>query len=71
LDLHGNRSPNRTCRTPRPARCGTGWRFVIEECHAPRVVAHMAEPADVEAAGPGRHSKSDGKWSAWCRRSRR
>ena len=25
----------------------TGWRFVIEECQAAGVVAHLAEPADL------------------------
>jgi transposase len=49
----------------------TGWRFVIEECHAPGVVGHLAEPADVQAAGPGLHPKTDSNRSAWCRRSRR
>ncbi|NMI02282.1 IS110 family transposase [Pseudonocardia acidicola] len=38
----------------------TGWRFVIEECQAAGVVAHLAEPADVAALrGRRRHAKTD------------
>ena len=38
----------------------TGWRFVIEECQAAGVVAHLAEPAEVAALrGRRRHAKTD------------
>jgi transposase len=38
----------------------TGWRFVIEECQAAGVVAHLAEPADVAGLrGRRRHAKTD------------
>jgi transposase len=38
----------------------TGWRFVIEECRAAGVVAHLAEPAEVAGLrGRRRHAKTD------------
>ena len=38
----------------------TGWRFVIEECQAAGVVAHLAEPAEVAGLrGRRRHAKTD------------
>jgi transposase len=38
----------------------TGWRFVIEECQAAGVVAHLAEPAETAARrGPKRRAKTD------------
>jgi transposase len=38
----------------------TGWRFVVEECQAAGVVAHLAEPADVAALrGRRKHAKTD------------
>jgi transposase len=38
----------------------TGWRFVIEECRAAGVRAHLAEPADAAALrGRRRHAKTD------------
>jgi transposase len=38
----------------------TGWRFVVEECQAAGVIAHLAEPADVAALrGRRRHAKTD------------
>jgi transposase len=38
----------------------TGWRFVVEECQAAGVVAHLAEPADVAGLrGRRRHAKTD------------
>jgi transposase len=38
----------------------TGWRFVVEECQAAGVRAHLAEPADVAGLkGRRRHAKTD------------
>jgi hypothetical protein len=38
----------------------TGWRFVVEECRAAGVRAHLAEPADVAGLkGRRRHAKTD------------
>ena len=38
----------------------TGWRFVVEECQATGVRAHLAEPADVAGLKGGRqHAKTD------------
>src|SRR4029453_17282363 len=39
----------------------TGWRFVVEECQAAGVVAHLAEPAEVAGLRGGRrHAKTAG-----------
>lgn len=38
----------------------TGWRYVVEEIRAAGFVAHLAEPADTQAArGRKRHAKTD------------
>ena len=38
----------------------TGWRFVVEECQATGVRAHLAEPADVAGLkGRRQHAKTD------------
>jgi len=38
----------------------TGWRYVVEEIAATGFEAHLAEPADTQAArGPKRHAKTD------------
>jgi hypothetical protein len=38
----------------------TGWRFVVEELERAGARAHLAEPADTQAArGPKRHAKTD------------
>jgi transposase len=38
----------------------TGWRFVVEECRAAGVRAHLAEPADVAGLkGRRQHAKTD------------
>jgi transposase len=38
----------------------TGWRFVVEECQAAGVRAHLAEPADVAGLkGRRQHAKTD------------
>jgi transposase len=38
----------------------TGWRFVVEECQAAGVIAHLAEPADVAGLrGRRQHAKTD------------
>lgn len=38
----------------------TGWRYVVEEITAAGFEAHLAEPADTQAArGPKRHAKTD------------
>src|SRR4051812_21994116 len=38
----------------------TGWRYVVEEVVAAGFEAHLAEPADTQAArGPKRHAKTD------------
>jgi len=38
----------------------TGWRFIVEECHAVGVRAHLAEPADVAGLkGRRQHAKTD------------
>src|SRR3954451_20958979 len=38
----------------------TGWRYVVEEIVAAGFEAHLAEPADTQAArGPKRHAKTD------------
>ena len=38
----------------------TGWRYVVEEIKAARFEAHVAEPADTQAArGRKRHAKTD------------
>jgi transposase len=38
----------------------TGWRFVVEECQAAGVQAHLAEPADVAGLkGRRQHAKTD------------
>ena len=38
----------------------TGWRFVVEECQAAGVGAHLAEPADVAGLkGRRQHAKTD------------
>ena len=38
----------------------TGWRYVVEEITAAGLVAHLAEPADTQAArGRKRHAKTD------------
>src|SRR6266545_5200968 len=38
----------------------TGWRFVVEECRAAGVRAHLAEPAEVAGLrGRRRHPKTD------------
>jgi hypothetical protein len=38
----------------------TGWRYVVEETTAAGFGAHVAEPADTQAArGPKRHAKTD------------
>ena len=38
----------------------TGWRFVVEEIQAAGFVAHVAEPAQTQAArGPKRRAKTD------------
>lgn len=38
----------------------TGWRFVVEECQAAGVHAHLAEPADVAGLkGRRQHAKTD------------
>jgi hypothetical protein len=38
----------------------TGWRYVVEEVTAAGFGAHMAEPADTQAArGRKRHAKTD------------
>jgi transposase len=38
----------------------TGWRFVVEECRAAGVHAHLAEPADVAGLkGRRQHAKTD------------
>ena len=38
----------------------TGWRFVVEECQAAGVHAHLAEPADVAGlTGRRQHAKTD------------
>jgi transposase len=61
----------RWLRTEVPARAGqggvdmsvegcTGWRYVVEEINAAGYVAHLAEPADTQAArGPKRRAKTD------------
>src|SRR6202011_5414269 len=39
---------------------GTGWRYVVEEIVAAGFEAHLAEPADTQAArGRKRHAKTD------------
>ncbi len=38
----------------------TGWRFVVEECAAAGVIAHLADPAEAAAArGKKRRAKTD------------
>jgi hypothetical protein len=38
----------------------TGWRYVVEEIIAAGFEAHLAQPADTQAArGPKRHAKTD------------
>jgi hypothetical protein len=38
----------------------TGWRYVVEEITAAGFEAHLAEPADIQAArGRKRHAKTD------------
>lgn len=49
---------------PRPAVLAvegcTGWRFIVEECHAAGVGVQLAEPADTAAAsGPKHRAKTD------------
>jgi transposase len=46
----------------------TGWRYVVEEIGAAGYVAHLAEPADTQAArGRKRHAKTDRSDSALLR----
>ncbi len=59
--LHGELAPRAGGGSVEIAVEGcTGWRFVVEEIEAAGFVAHVAEPAETQAArGPKKRAKTD------------